>query len=296
LNGLGNVEKALSAILSKSVKIHITSNGEDIMCTGCKSFVLDEVTAVYLACIGKQAFIDCSWNMTEAVYDSLSVYCKDYKDKWPIYNASHETVYFSNERDLSSIPTDVISNLSYILENSVVHSDSNLDVPLNLKLKLRMLCTENFLLSIALAEQLNIGCFCIDSGTRDVINTLYPNLISLKPDSFQETIISNKNLDIIANLLWLNNHLSLSSMSFDCVKALIQKGDEEKLQLLAILVEDKDDDWSKECLSSLVIGCLNRLTTSQLVLKKTEVVERQLVEKILLVLLTELTKTKLISD
>ncbi|MEZ8855078.1 hypothetical protein AB6E16_06195 [Vibrio atlanticus] len=287
LNGQDNAEKAMSAILCEDVTIHITPINEEHSKVGCRDFVIDETTAIYLAYIGYQAFKGYTWHMTKAVYESLSLYCDFHKDQWPFYHESHDTVYFEKEgeRKNSVVPTNVIENLLDILQQTEVHSDSNLDIPLNLKLKFRGICTESFLLSIALAEQLEIGFFAIDAGTRNILKLFAPNIEALMPEDFLEIIVSNKDLQIINNLLWLNCHSNISSMSFDSMEELIQYGSDEKLTILIKFCQSHiDSQWSKTNIINLIIACLKKMVIAGIFTDKTEVVEQLLIG--LLVMLT----------
>lgn len=295
LNGLGNVEKALLAVLCKDVRISITSDSEEPRGTNCNDFVLDEVTAVYLACVGKHIFPECSWHMTEAVYESLSRFSTGYAGKWPIYHESHNTVYFKDDRCETAITADFINNLADILGNTTVYSDIDLDTPLNLKLKLKELCTESFFLSLALAEQLKFGFFCIDAGTRNVIRSLYANSIPFIPDRFYEAIVSNKDCNAIANMLWLNMHTSFSSMSFDSISLLIFNGNNEQLKLLVRFVEEQNGgswgEWGRETIVGLIRDCLRKMIFEQKISERTEDLEQ-----LLLGLLVLLTKGSSISE
>ncbi|MEZ8041275.1 hypothetical protein ACED25_16890 [Vibrio sp. 1F263] len=287
LNGQDYAEKAMSAILCEDVTIHITPINEEHSKVGCRDFVIDETTAIYLAYIGYQAFKGYTWHMTKAVYESLSLYCDFHKDQWPFYHESHDTVYFEKEgeRKNSVVPTNVIENLLDILQQTEVHSDSNLDIPLNLKLKFRGICTESFLLSIALAEQLEIGFFAIDAGTRNILKLFAPNIEALMPEDFLEIIVSNKDLQIINNLLWLNCHSNISSMSFDSMEELIQYGSDEKLTILIKFCQSHiDSQWSKTNIINLIIACLKKMVIAGIFTDKTEVVEQLLIG--LLVMLT----------
>jgi hypothetical protein len=285
LDGQDNVQKALSAVLCPDVHIHIMSDSEAFTETDVQNFVLDEMSAVYLACIGEDVFNECSWHMTETVYELLSRYCKGYKGRWPIYHDSHYTVYFEDMKGEEAIPTDVIGNLSRILEKTQIHSDSNLDIPLDLKLKFRALCTENFLLSLALAEQLEVGLFCIDAGTRHTLRAFNRTSIPLSPDNFQDTIVSNKDSEVMVNLIWLNHNSNFSPIAFVRMESLICLGREEKLQPLIKLVEDQtESSWERSSSIDLVKACLHQMVVGQVCSQKTEVVEQLLCA--LLVMLT----------
>ncbi|MDV6253048.1 hypothetical protein [Vibrio sp. EA2] len=292
LNGQNNIQKAMLAVLCEGVTIHITPVNEEHSKVGCKDFVLDEITAVYLACLGKQVFNDCTWHMTKTVYESLSHFCEFHQNQLPFYHESHDTVYFENEKENSVVPTDIIDNLSNILQRTEIHTDSNLDIPLDLKIKFRGICTENFLLSIALAERLEIGCFCIDAGTRNILKNFAPNLESLMPEDFQEVIVSNKSKQIIENLLWLNCHSNISSMSFDSMREFIHYGSDEQLTILVKFAQSQfDGEWGEKNILSLIIACLQRMVIEELYSDKTEVVEQ-----ILISLIVMLTKGESISD
>jgi hypothetical protein len=285
LNGQDNVQKALLAVFCPDVQINITSDVEELAETGCHDFVLDEMTAVYLACIGEEVFNECSWHMTEAVHELLSSYCKGNKGRWPVYHDSHYTVYFEDTQGEAATPTDVIGNLSRILEKTQTHNDTDLDIPLDLKLKLRTLCTENFLLSLALAEHLDVGMFCIDAGTRSVLRAFNHSSIPLKPDSFQEMIVSSKDTKVIVNLLWLNNHLNNSSMEFNSMAILINLRNEERLiQLVKRVEAQAEDSWDRYNSLNLVRVCLHQMFMGQFLSQKTEIVEQLLYA--LLVMLT----------
>lgn len=294
LIGQSNVEKAMLAILCEGVTIHTTPINEKHSKVGCKDFVIDEITAIYLAYIGNQVFNDYTWHMTKAVHESLSQYCDFHRDQLPFYHESHDTVYFENkgERKNSDVPTNIIENLSNILQRTEIHSDSNLDIPLDLKLKLRGLCTESFLLGIALAKKLKIGCFCIDAGTRNILKNFVPDLESLMPEDFQEVIVSNKNHEIIENLLWLNCHSNISSMSFDSMREFIYYGSDEQLTTLVKFAQSQfDSEWGEKNILSLIITCLQKMVIEELFSNKTEVVEQ-----ILISLIVMLTKGESISD
>ncbi|WP_417607773.1 hypothetical protein [Oceanimonas baumannii] len=291
LNGIDNVEKALQAVLNDDVRIDITSDTEESVVTGCKHFVIDEMTAVYLACIGKPLFSDHLWHMTENVHASLSQFCDRYNDKFPSYHSSHDTVYFNENRDESAISTDVIANLTTLLEKTEVHSDANLDIPIDIKLKLRSLCTQNFLLSISLAEKLQAGFFSIDAGTRLLLRMLNLGLVALKPDNFIAQIVTNKDPDVIANLLWLNQHQSISSISFDSICHLIQEGSEENLYQLMTFVKSRGSlDWELPNLINLAMCCLDRF----LFQNKIDVIEKILYELLCVLLSDDATSDEIV--
>lgn len=294
LNGQSNVEKAMLAILCEGVTIHTTPINEEHSKVGCRDFVIDEITAIYLAYIGNQVFNDYTWHMTKAVHESLSQYCDFHRDQLPFYHESHDIVYFENkgERKNSDVPTNIIENLSNILQRTESHSDSNLDIPLDLKLKFRDLCTESFLLGIALAEKLEIGFFCIDAGTRNILKNFAPNLESLMPEDFQEVIVSNKSHETIENLLWLNCHSNISSMSFDSMREFIHYGSDEQLTTLVKFAQSQfDSEWGEKNILSLIITCLQKMVIEELFSNKTETVE-----PILISLIVMLTKGESISD
>ncbi|EJE4176537.1 hypothetical protein M3920_002277 [Vibrio parahaemolyticus] len=294
LNGQSNVEKAMLAILCEGVTIHTTPINEEHSKVGCRDFVIDEITAIYLAYIGNQAFSDCTWHMTKAVYEALSQYCDFHRDQLPFYHESHDTVYFESERERknSDVPSNVIENLSNILQRTVSHSDSNLDIPLDLKLKFRDLCTESFLLGIALAEKLEIGFFCIDAGTRNILKNFAPNLESLMPEDFQEVIVSNKSHETIENLLWLNYHSNISSISFESMMEFIRYGSNEQLTVLVKFTQSQfDSEWAEQNILSMIISCLQRMAIEELCSDKTEVVEQLLIRLIVM-----LTKAESITD
>ncbi|OHY90330.1 hypothetical protein BI375_07980 [Vibrio rotiferianus] len=291
INGHDNIQNALLAVLSPDVHIHCTDNLGDDKETGCLDFVIDEMTAVYLASIGN-VFENCKWHMTEAVYNSLSQYCKTYRGKKPVYNKAHYTVYFEEESGEDCLPTDFISNLSKIIERTTSHSDVNLDIALGLKTKLRGLCTENFLLSLALAENLVIGLFCIDSGTRGTLKALNHSSIPLKPDTFSKEIISNTNSDILNNLLWLNLHSNFSSIAFASLEALILLIQDEKLNMLVKFLEkNTENTWDRSSKLYLLRSCLNHIVIARLHSLKTDAAE-----SILLNLLISLTTREAITS
>ncbi|RYU68000.1 hypothetical protein ERW51_09840 [Aliivibrio finisterrensis] len=294
LNGQDNIEKAMLAILCKDVTIHITPINEEHSKVGCRDFVIDEITTIYLASMGNNIFNDCTWHMTKPVFESLSRYCSFHKDQWPFYHESHDTVCFESEdeRKDSIVQTNIIENLSNILKKAEVHVDNDLDIPLDLKLKFRGLCTKNFLLSIALAEHLEVGYFCIDAGTRNILKHFAPNLESLIPEDFQEVIVSNKSDNIIENLLWLNCHSNMSSMSFDSMMAFIHYGSDEQLAILLKFVQSQfDGEWGEENIVNLIITCLQRMVFKELYSNKTEITEQ-----ILVGLIAMLTRAKSITD
>ncbi len=294
LNGQDNIEKAMLAILCKDVTIHITPINEEHSKIGCRDFVIDEITAIYLASIGNNIFNDCTWHMTKPVFESLSRYCSFHKGQYPFYNDSHDTVYFESEaeRKYSIVHTNIIENLSNILNKAKVHIDSELNIPLDLKLKFRGLCTTNFLLSIALAEHLEVGYFCIDAGTRNILKHFSPNLESLMPEDFQEIIVSNKNHNIIENLLWLNCHSNMSSMSFNSMVEFILHGSYEQLTILVKFIQSQfDSEWGEENIVHLIMTCLQRMVIEELCSNKTEVAEQ-----ILVGLIAMLTKAESITD
>ncbi|MCF7497315.1 hypothetical protein L3V35_20185 [Vibrio sp. L5-1] len=196
-------------------------------------------------------------------------------------------MYFEKEgeRENSVVPTNVIENLSNILQKTEIHSDSNLDIPLNLKLKFRGICTESFLLSIALAEQLEIGCFCIDAGTRNILKHFAHNIEALMPEDFLEVIVSNKDHQIINNLLWLNCHSNISSMSFDSMDELIKNSRDEKLTILVKFFQSHSEgEWGENNILRLIISCLKKMVIGELVTDKSDVAEQLLIS--LLVMLT----------
>ncbi|HIF9355374.1 TPA: hypothetical protein ACX6RJ_003424 [Photobacterium damselae] len=294
LNGQDNIEKAMLAILCKDVTIHITPINEEHSKIGCRDFVIDEITAIYLASLGNNIFNDYTWHMTKPVFESLSRYCSFHKGQYPFYNESHDTVYFESEaeRKYSIIHTNIIENLSNILNKAKVHVDSELNIPLDLKLKFRGLCTTNFLLSIALAEHLEAGYFCIDAGTRNILKHFSPNLESLMPEDFQEIIVSNKNYNIIENLLWLNCHSNMSSMSFNSMVEFILHGSYEQLTILVKFIQSQfDSEWGEENIVHLIMTCLQRMVIDELCSNKTEVAEQ-----ILVGLIAMLTKAESITD
>ena len=67
VNGQDNFQKAILAVLCPDIKVLINRSCEPSENTQCTDFVIDEMTAVLLACIGPNLFDDCNWHMTEDV-------------------------------------------------------------------------------------------------------------------------------------------------------------------------------------------------------------------------------------
>lgn len=263
LTGQDNFQKAILAVLCPDVKIVINDNTPPVK-TQCNDFVIDEMTAVFLACLGGDVFDNCTWHMTEDVYTLLNQYCEAYKDKWPVYNDAHYTVFFESTNDKVSLPCNFFANLSLILKNAQQHSDSKLNVPLEIKIKLRDFCTQNFLLSHALAVSLNIGHFCIDHFTRIVLRGFKFSSIALLPDDFQEKIIRNTSIEVIHNLIYLNIQNNLSPMAYTCMDSIIFDGDNTQLDALSSLITAQSTLWEKANITLLVQVCLRKLVQQTL--------------------------------
>ncbi|GAB3522049.1 hypothetical protein [Photobacterium alginatilyticum] len=292
INGQDNFQKAILAVLCPDIKIVINNSNEPPVNTQCTDFVIDEMTAIFLACLGPNVFDNCTWHMTDDVYTLLNQCCETFKGKWPVYNDDHYTVFFEEYDDLISLPSNFIANLSLILERTQQHSDSKLNVPLELKLKLRDLCTHSFLMSHALAVSLNIGHFCIDHFTRIVLRDFEFSSVPLHPDDFQEKIIRSTSIEVIHNLICLNIQNNISSMAYACMEDIINDGDDTQLDALARLITLQSTSlWEQDNIKALVQSCLCKLVQQTLL---SEIASG--VENVLLALLQSLTSSAKLRD
>ncbi|GGZ02836.1 hypothetical protein GCM10007169_19550 [Shewanella fodinae] len=289
VNGQNNFEKAILAVLCPDVRIEINTSKVVYEKSLCTDFVIDEMTAVFLAFLGPDIFNNCTWHMTEYVYDLLSQYCDIYKGKRPVLNEKYCTVYFEDFNGEVSLSSDFISHLTSILERSQKHSDSKLNIPLNIKLKLRDVFTHSFLMSHALAISLNIGHFCIDHFTRFILQGF--SSIPLQPDDFQEKIINNSSIEVIHNLIDLNIHNNLSSIAYTCLHRVIHEGDTVQLGSLKSYIEAHSSNWEPSNIKFLVEACLFKLMEKAL-LKEAD----SGVENVMLALLQSLTSCETLSD
>lgn len=292
INGQDNFQKAILAVLCPDIKIVINNSSESYVNTLCTDFVIDEMTAVFLACLGPNVFDNCTWHMTEDVYTLLNQYCESYKGKWPVYNDDHYTVFFEGSNDGVSLPSNFIDNLSLILDRTQQHSDSKLNVPLDLKLKLRDLCTHSFLMSHALAVSLNIGHFCIDHFTRLVLRGFEFSSIPLQPDDFQKKIIRNTSIEVIHNLICLNIQNNSSSLAYACMESIIYDGDDTQLDALTSLIAAQSSTlWDQDSIKGLVRACLCKLVRQAMLSEATSGVEN-----VMLALLQSLTSGDTLRD
>lgn len=279
LHGSDFVIKAFIAILDSGVRFMATTDNEPAQADDCKDFVLTEITAIYLACLGEELFPDCNWHMTEPVFNELHAYAENCQGKKPYYNSDHRTVYFGDSDKVEEVPTDVLKNLKSILGRTTVHSDRDLDIPLDLRRRFRNLLKDNFLLSLALAEHLGKGLFCVDVNTRIFLRTFGYESLPLCPAQYANTLISNESDDIFGNIIWVNRLNCQSNLSYERIAELLRKANNEHLQQLSnLLIERPDMKWGSEWLLILITTCLEAIVKRRLDLMDTDNLELALVE------------------
>lgn len=271
LNGVDNNHRALSAFLSSGVHFNVSISEDTNVHTDCADFVLDEVGAIGLACIGPHLFDDCKWHMQEPVYRSLRAFCSGYDGKSPFYNEKGDFINFLDEKEEDAIPSDVIANLQTVLDKTVVHEAIALDYPLKLKVMLGQLVTDSFMASYSLGLHLGVGMFCLDAYTRASLPKLLGEAIPLAPNHFNQRLLECDDVHTINNLLWLNRHHCFTLTSLKNIQRLVAEADDSELNQLLKLAEGKalrscKDDFLiliiYSCIIKLVFSMLNEYETT----------------------------------
>lgn len=270
LNGVDNNHRALSAFLSSGVHFNVSISEDTNVHTDCADFVLDEIGAIGLACIGTHLFDDCTWHMQEPVYQSLRVFCTGYDGKSPFYYEKGDYINFLDEKEEDAIPSDVIANLQTVLDKTVVHEAIALDYPLKLKVMLGQLVTDSFMASYSLALHLGVGMFCLDAYMRASLPKLLGEAIPLAPNHFNQRLLECDDVHTINNLFWLNRHHCFTLISLKNIQRLLADADNSELTQLLKLVEGNGlSSGGERFLIEIIVCCIKRIVLAVLFKQET---------------------------